>query len=237
MPDYELILQKLYTRHLRPGDFALDVGANVGSHTLSIARCVGPEGKVMAFEPLESCRNELTRQVTLAGPEVARAVEIFPFALGEDEGEAEYVFAIDAPWLSGLRERTYDVPTRKQVINVPLKKLDSMAVQLPKLAYIKIDCEGGELGVLRGAEETIRKFRPLVSFEFGANSIWAYQITPADMAEFWGRQNCLLFDILGRKLGKEEFVASAIRQEVWDYLAIPQEREQIPTALFVAENG
>src|SRR5262249_3039442 len=103
-PDYEVLVQHVYEALLRPGDVAFDVGAHVGRHTAPMARCVGPTGRVLAFEPLPSCADEL-RRASAAG-----RVEIHDCALGATPGHAEFVVAVDQPAYSGLRERLYDAP-------------------------------------------------------------------------------------------------------------------------------
>lgn len=227
LPDYEALLNRFYTRLLRPGQTAVDVGAHIGTHALPIAQALGPRGHVFAFEPLPACRETLGQALAAADPARSAPVELFPYALGNREGTTDYINAVDAPWLSGLHERIYDVPTRKEVLRLEVRKLDSLGLDLRKLVYIKIDCEGGELDVLRGAAQTIAQHRPVISFEFGASSIGAYNITPRDMFDFHAANDYRIFDILGRPLDGDAFVASAEWQQVWDYIAIPAEKSRI----------
>ena len=96
---------------------------------------------------------------------------------------------------------------------------------------MKIDVEGGEYDVVRGARVTLLGHRPVVSFEFGQSSYARYGISGFDMARLWTELGYTLFDIRGRRLGAEAFAASAIHQEVWDYLAVPQERASAAASL------
>lgn len=219
MPDYEQLLEDFYRSFLKPGDVAIDAGAHTGRHTLPIASAVAPEGRVFAFEPLPFARTQLEQAV--AGN---AAVKVAPFALADREGEDEFVVAVDMPGYSGLKTRTYDGPTRLERIRVDVRTLDRLFADAVRLDYIKIDAEGGELGILRGATALLERFAPVVTFEFGAASLGGYGITVEDMAEFWRGKPFAIFDILGRRLGTEQLVESTVRQEVWDYVALPEQR-------------
>jgi FkbM family methyltransferase len=175
---------------------------------------------VIAFEPLPFARAELESAV---GAGVAE-VSVYPYALADRIGEDEFVVAVDLPGYSGLKTRNYDRPTRLERILVELRTLDSLFVDADRLDYIKIDAEGGELGILRGAITLLKQFAPVVTFEFGANSLDSYGITVEDMAAFWAEQPYAIFDILKRPLDTDAFIQSAHRQEVWDYVALPVDR-------------
>lgn len=217
--DYEQLLEQFYRTLLRPGDVAIDAGAHTGRHTVPIAQLIAPGGKVFAFEPLPFARAELER---VTARDVGVVVQ--PFALSDQEGEDEFVVAVDMPGYSGLKTRTYDGQTRVERISVNVRTLDGLFAHANRLNYVKIDAEGGELGILRGSTALLERFAPVVTFEFGANSLGSYGITVEDMAEFWRDKKYLLYDILGRPLDLQRFAASAHTQEVWDYVALPEPR-------------
>ncbi len=74
-----------------------------------------------------------------------------------------------------------------------------------------MDAEGGEFHILKGAAMCIEKFRPLVTFEFGANSISNHEISLEDIATFWADNRYQIYDIRGRHLAAScDFVQSAI---------------------------
>jgi FkbM family methyltransferase len=223
MLDYEQLLENFYRSFLKSGDVVIDAGAHTGRHTLQMIPAVSPLGEVHAFEPLPFARAELERATSVVG---AKVVTLYPYALSDKEGIEDFVVALDLPAYSGLRTRIYDLPSRLERIRVEVRSLDSLFADARRLDYIKIDAEGGELGILRGAMTVISKLAPVVSFEFGANSIGSYGITVEDMAEFWRGKPYALYDILGRTLDAGQFIASANRQEVWDYVALPVERRQ-----------
>jgi len=223
-PDYEARVQSVYESVLNPGDVAIDVGAHLGRHLIPIARCVAPTGHVLAFEPLASCREALALRFEEELADLRPFVTVHGCALGDASGEAEFVVARDAIAYSGLQERVYDIPTAVERIPVEVRRLDEFTRELGSLDYIKIDAEGGELHILRGASRTLARFRPVVTFEFGANSIGEYGITVLEMADFWIERGYRIFDILARPLAtRAVFADSATIQPVWDYVALPEE--------------
>ncbi len=226
--DFEALLQRAYQAVLREGDIAIDVGAHVGRHCIPMANSVSPSGKVFAVEPLPVCRGYLTHQIEVFHKELKDIIKIYPFAMSDYEGKGEFVVAKDALAYSGLRERIYDVPTELEKIPVTIKTIDNLFLDLPSLRYIKIDAEGGEYHIMRGAAACIDKFRPLVSFEFGVNSIKEYGFTPDEPAQFLLDRGYRIYDILGRLLpAPSDFVQSATSQNVWDYIAVPAENKTL----------
>lgn len=222
--DFEARVQRVYERLLSPGDVAIDVGAHLGRHLFPMARRVAPTGRVIAFEPLPACRERLKLTLDEGYADLQPIVTIHGCALAEASGPAEFVVAREALAYSGLRQRTYDVPTTVERIPIEVRRLDELAVDLSSLTYVKVDAEGGELHILRGASQTIARFRPTVTFEFGANAISEYDITVFEMADFWIERGYRIFDVLGRPLAnRDRFARSATEQQVWDYVAFPEE--------------
>ncbi|MCI0463776.1 MAG: FkbM family methyltransferase [Gemmataceae bacterium] len=221
--DYERIVQDSYEAILRPGDIALDIGAHLGRHSIPLAQQVAPSGKVFAFEPLPMCRQALARTLAQQYPELVGVLTLQAQALADFRGQSPFVVAVDDLAYSGLRERTYNTPTQLERIPVAVDTIDHLFGDLPSLRYIKIDAEGGELHILRGAVACLRKFRPVVGFEFGVSAIGAYGITPLEMARFWTAANYRIYTISGDWLGEDAFARSAEQQQIWDYVAVPAE--------------
>ena len=78
---------------------------------------------------------------------------------------------------SGLRERIYDKPTRLESITVSVRTLDALNLPLSSLKFIKIDVEGGEYDVLRGARGCIKRCKPVITFECGESAFVNYGTT------------------------------------------------------------
>lgn len=169
------------------GKTIYDIGANVGLLTLFFAREVGPSGLVVAFEPVPPLLNRLRENVSLNN---LANVRILDLALGDCEMETEIHFAPDAIGLATLRKdlaQEYSCAYRfypYRITVVPLDKLVEMQ-QLPSPHLLKIDVEGFELQVLRGARSTLAKAHPRSFLELHGN-------TAAEKHEIWMQ----IFDLL-----------------------------------------
>lgn len=228
-PNYEAVIDRVYRDLLRMGDTAVDVGANFGIHTLGMAERVYPTGCVIAFEPLPVGRAEVERLLERAARGAYRKVVVLsPYALSNQAKDTEFNFAPEVPGWSGLKQLDrYARPVQLEKIPVRVERLDTVLADVSRCRFMKIDVEGGELDALRGGEGFLRRCRPVVAFEFGAYSCTSYGVKPIDMARFWESLNYRLIDVKGRLLTCEEFARSAEIQEVWDYFAVPNERQDL----------
>lgn len=217
-PDYEQMLETFYTELLRPGDTCIDVGAHTGRHTLPMAHCIKPGGHVFAFEPIPTIATHLQENLS-ASPDVGVLVKLRQCALSDSSGEADFTLVSTNPGYSGLLQRHYDREERTEIIRVPLHRLDDLMSEIPTVRYIKIDCEGAELRVLRGASALLERDRPVVSFECGNASLEFYDYDAGDMFDFWTTRGYHVQSITQHHLDRAAFVDACARQEYWDYLA------------------
>ena len=147
----------LFRRILRPGDTVVEAGANIGAHTIPIAKHVGPTGRVVAFEPQRIVFQTLCANVALNS---LVNVDCRWAALGAEPGE------IVVPCLSPDNETNFGGLGLGAYTNgerVPVTTLDSLAIT--KCRLLKIDVEGMEKSVLQGAGELIAKCRPIMVIE------------------------------------------------------------------------
>jgi FkbM family methyltransferase len=145
----------------RPATTAIDVGANVGLHTVVLARAVGPGGKVLAFEPEPSNLSRLRDNVRRNG---LNNVEIHPFALADRAGAAVLHLASDGLYHS--IGAIYEGGIGRD-IRVPTQTLDAVwkSAGCPMVSFVKIDTEGTELIVLQGAELLLAVHGPTLLIE------------------------------------------------------------------------
>lgn len=149
---YESEKQRAMTLLLNQGDCFLDIGANAGFYTLLAARLVGPTGQVIAFEPLPQNHQKLQRHLSLN--QFANVTVIHAAVCDEDGHAAFQVGATDE--CGGL-----SASGTLQVETVSLDRLWKDG-QLRSPQLIKIDVEGAEVRVLRGAEALIRAAKPVI---------------------------------------------------------------------------
>jgi FkbM family methyltransferase len=148
---------------LTSGSTFVDVGANIGVYTAWASRCVGAGGHVLAFEPVSGTREQLERVVSA---NALSNVRVVPKALGSSQGTLNLWLV---PHASGLASAVVPAGgSSAQRVAVPMSTLDDelSAVGEPMPALVKIDVEGYEMAVLRGAEQTLlADDGPAVTFE------------------------------------------------------------------------
>jgi FkbM family methyltransferase len=146
----------LFRQCLAPGDVAVDVGANFGSHTLPMAKFVGATGFVHAFEPQRIVFQILCGNVALNELDNVRAL---PHAVGRSPGRTKI-----PPLNYGARNNFGGVAIGgERGEEVEVVTLDQL--KLPKIKFIKIDVEGMELDVVLGAKATLARCRPILYVE------------------------------------------------------------------------
>jgi len=188
----------------------VDVGANQGK-MLAEALRVAPNGRHLAFEPLPRLASELRR----AYPRV----DVREIALSDRKGDASFLHVVNATGYSGLRERDYPAGVEVQEITVRTARLDDEIDDLTP-ALVKIDVEGGELQVLRGAAEMLTRTRPVVWFEHGRGGADRYGSAPEDVWDVLGDAGLRVYDADARgPLSRLEFTESFTNNRLWNYLA------------------
>ena len=144
-----------------PGDHVLDLGANIGFHTLALARAVGPGGAVTSVEPQRFCFQLLCANVTANQLATVHALRA---AVGDVTGTCA-IPLLDprARHNAGATGVAPDADAGAQTDIVPLITVDSL--KLPRCNLIKIDTEGFENRVVTGARQTIERHRPVLYIE------------------------------------------------------------------------
>lgn len=144
-------------RVVKPSDIAVDVGANIGYHSIILGRAVGDRGAVFAFEPLR-----ITFQQLCGNAILNRLSNIYPFqcAVGHVDGVTISMVPIDY--------NEPDVNIMNACVGVggdivSMRTIDSLNFQ--SLNFLKVDVQGCELVVLKGAKETIQRCKPILFIE------------------------------------------------------------------------
>ena len=146
----------MFGHFLKPGMTAVEVGANIGAHTLALAELVGPRGRVLAFEPQRVVFQMLCANLAVNGIE---HVDAHWAAVGKASGE------ITVPRLPATIRNNFGgiAIGGERGDAVRLVTLDSL--ELPACDFLKVDVEGMEHDVILGARDTIRRTRPTISLE------------------------------------------------------------------------
>lgn len=152
----------------KPGDIVLDVGSNIGFYLLNFSFRVLPGGRVFGFEPHPVSYKKLQTNLS-AG--INKNITVSHMALGDTSGFVEPYIVRE----SNLGMNRVKVTSEQNSNRVPLTTLDLFVAEngLSQVNVIKIDVEGFEEYVLRGALQTIRKFKPIMHIEIDDENLQA----------------------------------------------------------------
>jgi FkbM family methyltransferase len=190
---YDIQTIQVMERVLQNDSNCIDVGCHQGSILREMLR-ISPNGTHYAFEPLPTMYKGLQDSFG-TNPNV----RVYDCALSDTEGESSFQYVVSNPGYSGLRKRAYDRPDEEiQEIAVKTNLLDNVLPRHIPVKFIKIDVEGAELQVLKGAIETLRDSRPIVVFEHGLGAADCYGTSPENM-----------YDLLAGRCGLELFLMAA----------------------------
>lgn len=183
---YSYTLMPLISKHLPDDGIFLDIGANQGEITVAAA-VVAKRGRVISVEPVPKNRDRLTSNIALNG---FLHVTTVPVALSDADGELE-IFDRDSTYEDGTTHEglatlfAHGMRT-SPIARVPVRTLDGLVDewQLPRLDMVKLDIEGAEYPALRGGQETLKRFRPVLLVEIGRDTCRAGGYEPADLYNF-----------------------------------------------------
>jgi FkbM family methyltransferase len=173
--DFAIFLANIYERSTRaalrrlvqPGTLVLDIGANIGAHTLTLGQLVGPAGRVLAFEPTDYAYVKLNRNLQL-NPELARRVSAYHCFLTKADANPVPT-AIYSSWPlanePGLHAKHLGREMRTE--SAQARSLDSVLAEFADrpVSLVKIDVDGFECDVLKGATKLLSDTRPVFVME------------------------------------------------------------------------
>lgn len=158
---------------LRPGGAFVDVGANVGTFTLPLARLVGAGGHVLALEPSPRVAALLAQTMALNG--LSRTVAVEACAAGDADGVAQFSLSPQTTHSSLLPPED-----ASGAVEVPLRRLDGLLAPGRRVDLVKVDVEGAELQVWRGMKRVVADNPELaILLEYGPDHLRRAGMTPA----------------------------------------------------------
>lgn len=159
---FEGHLAELFTYLVRPGDRCIDVGANVGVHTVRLAKLVGDEGSVIAVEADEEQAGRARNNIALNGLANVLLVQAAATRRG---GESVILYRPDSLDTNKARASVMPHPhLTGTATSVPTVAIDDVVSD--SVAFMKIDVESHEAAVVEGAARTIDKSSPAIIFEY-----------------------------------------------------------------------
>jgi protein O-GlcNAc transferase len=164
-----------FVRHLlEPGQHAIDIGANYGVFTLSMAQAVGPNGRIWAFEPASTTFEFLSKSVAI---NESRQVVLDQRGLSFEEGSVELMLNEN----SELNEIVRDDSVTGTTETIRITSLDHLMKEYDwaKVDFIKIDAEGEEARIIAGGQGFFSGNSPLVQYEVKAGETLHFELVQA----------------------------------------------------------
>lgn len=202
---------------LRPGDVMIDAGANIGLISLAVQRKV-PHVVCHCFEPSPypyRMFKKTIRENHLQKYLIPRNIGLY-----NKTGELKFhVHAANDALGDGIQD-THRAG-RTQPITVRVITVDRFMREyaIPNLRLMKIDVEGAELYVLKGAKHTIMKFRPAILFEANPKNIQAYNLHVFDVHRLLSSIKYEIYDLKKNRLSEDEFALRTQKED--NFLALP----------------
>jgi hypothetical protein len=207
--DFESHFYNVAKNVVKFGDTCIDCGANLGYHTVTLSKLVGANGKVLSFEPLRVIFQQLSANVFFND---LRNVFTLNCAIGDQRGVIQMDY-VDIDNRRGVNIGGTKVGTGGDMVE--MVKLDNLAIE--NVSFIKIDVQGSEVMLLRGAEELIKKSRPIMFVEVENNWLNCFGETS---------------ETLLNKLMSLDYILIRINTEYpCDHVAVPREKKDLIPAI------
>lgn len=214
---YNLETIDVMKRSLKKNSNCIDVGCNRGKILIDMLK-FAPNGRHYAFEPIPELYQDLLSKFP--------NVKICNIALSDTKGEMTFYDIVNRRGHSGLMSRNMEQSEKVREITVQTDLLDNLIPDDLPVHLIKIDVEGAELQVLKGAINTLRRNKPIVIFEHGIGGADFYQTAPQDVHDLLvkecGLRISLMRDWLKRKnssMSREEFADQFYQNRNYYFLA------------------
>ena len=201
---FEPAVRHEFQRIASSGQNVLDIGANIGYYSVLGATLVGPRGHVYSFEPQIHVVDRLRRNID---HNALDNVTVFPFALSEKPGIAEFCVPTAGMEAHGsLHENGRFQLSRKVVVET--RRLDDVVVdsRIDDVGLIKMDAEGAELPILRGATTLLSTRKPVLLFEANEDNTRPFGYTVFDLLQYIQR-----FGYRLRQIDHEDWIAEPVR--------------------------
>tara|TARA_Y100001954_G_scaffold34453_1_gene32838 strand:+ start:512 stop:1228 length:717 start_codon:yes stop_codon:yes gene_type:complete len=194
----------------------IDVGSHKGE-VLELALKISKKGKHFAFEPIPNLFHKLNNKY-------GSKCEVLNYGLSDQKKQSSFQHVTTNPAYSGIRKRTYPKDEQVETIQIQLDTLDNQLKQHDRVDMIKIDVEGAELEVLKGAKKIIEKFHPIIVFEHGLGASDHYNTSPEDILSFFDYHQYQLFTLKGfiadePALLRNEFIDFYLTNKEYYFLA------------------
>jgi FkbM family methyltransferase len=189
---------RCYQKIVKAGDVVLDIGANIGAHALLLAQAVGADGKVYAFEPTDFAFTKLTKNRSL-NPDLANRIHCMQCMLVDQEIAGNPTPGLYSSWplkedadLHELHQGRLMTTTGAEA-----RTLDSVisSLKLDRVDCIKLDIDGFECGMMRGASEVLTHWHPVIIMELAPYALEEQGASLDELIDLLKQYDYSLFDL------------------------------------------
>jgi FkbM family methyltransferase len=216
--DFEGMLACTYRKLFPAGAWIADVGAHIGMHSDAFIKIVGDKGRLAVIE----ARPDLIAGIKAHIGERPN-VDYVAAAVSDKVGTSTFWHARARPGESGLLYQAHLHDADPVEISVDVTTLDLALSAWNRLDYIKMDIEGGELNCLKGGEQVISRYRPIISFECSSHTFPAYGYSGKDFIMWAERHDYTICDLFGFDV-TNAFLEITARNYTWDFYYVPHEK-------------
>ncbi len=222
------VVTEMCQRVLHPGNCFFDIGANIGSVSLGLAKAFKDQVYIHAFEPQATLARHVSISAALNGFENVFAYQTL---VGEAEGEAD-LFVPDNLTLASLKPERNPSQTTKTV-RCRMISLDHQiqvgALPLPDI--VKVDAEGAEFQIFKGMEHLIRTRSPVIAFEANETVSNIFGITRSQLFEYLGSLADYDFYLLGEDPLRDDRIVKidnvTLGSNDQNFLTVPRKEMEI----------
>jgi FkbM family methyltransferase len=201
---------ELLSHAMKPGETAIDIGANYGLYAYHLSRIVGPDGRVYCFEPIPFTADTFGKIARILR---FHEVTLIRKGVGETNGRVEFTVPVTelGSISAGLAHMgridarpggAHDAkfPRKNQKIRCEVVSIDDALPGLRELSLIKCDIEGADLFAMRGAARSITQHRPTVIIEITPWFLEGFGLTVSDIYQFFEDRDYRCYHYHGKEL-------------------------------------
>ena len=192
---------RLYNKLVKSGDVVFDIGANIGSHTLPLARLVGDIGHVYAFEPTDFAINKLHNNLNLNTNLIKRVTVCQAMLVSNENILVEKELFSSWPLVGDNKLHEKHKGQLMVTTGARAATLDNIVKEynITRIDFIKLDVDGFEYSVLSGGEKTLKKFKPTILMELAPYLFKNQKNEFIQMIELYKKLGYFFYDANNRK--------------------------------------